>query len=191
MKYDMKSALWLILLWMVVTLLAFMLESCRSIRQTDTFAEESRSITLDEHQTHALEYTAIDSFLHRWAMTIEGFEADISIPLTTAPMYGEMTADTLLTDTTPHTPSHCPTRPPCIDIHLRGKSMKMDGESRGRTEQHVADSSDMTNKGTSQKHSTDEVRKKTTRLPAYLWWAAIPFVLFLITYIVRRWKKRN
>ncbi|MBQ9362361.1 MAG: hypothetical protein IJT97_02960, partial [Bacteroidaceae bacterium] len=126
-----------------------------------------------------------DSFLQRWAMTIEGFEADISIPLTNTPVYGELTADT-----TPHAPSHYPTLPPCIDFHLRGKSMKIDGEHKGRVEQNLKDSSDVTNKTTSQDHVTNKVKKKKTRLPAYFCWAAVPFILFLI-YILYRWLKRG
>ena len=190
MNYNKKSALWLLLLWMMSILLAFTLESCRTLRQNDIYADESNSISLDEHRRQSIDYTSIDSFLHRWAMTIDGFEADIRIPLTTAPVFGERSADTLPEDSIQNTQS-LNTQPPCIDIHLRGESLKMDGEHRGRVEQFLKDSSDVNYKLTSQNHTTSKVKKKKTRLPAYLWWAAIPFVLFLIIYIVRRWQKKN
>lgn len=164
--------------------------SCHTTRKANVFTDNSHSLETSWQDMNSLAYARLDSFLRTWTVSAEGFEAEVSIPLTAASMSGEMSVDTSSSDTTPHMPA-TNTQPPCIGIRIRASSLNASGEHKGRVLTEVADSSNTVMNTASKEHDITKEKKKTVRRPAIIWWTGVGAFFLIILYFLWRWLKRS
>ena len=162
--------------------------ACRTTRKADIFADSSRTQETSAKHMQSLFYAQLDSFLRTWAVTAEGFEAEVSIPLTTAHTTEEVPVDTTSSYTTSSVPAKN-TQPSGINIRIRAKSLHAEGEHKGRVITEVADSSDAVMNTTSEEHDTVKQKKKFILRPAIIWWTGVGVFLLFILYVLLRWMK--
>lgn len=188
MTYNKKTAWLLAIAWGLMLLLVFTLEGCRTVKHSSVAEERNAVAILDERHSQNIDYTIVDSILKRWSISAEDFEATISIPIPEASATEYMPERACPSDTNSAYPPRF--THPMLSVSVKARALNADGEQHRQVETQVADSSDMTRRAASRESTAREDRKKTTRLPAYFCWAAVPFFLFLI-YILYRWLKRG
>ena len=168
----------------------FIFCSCRTTHKYEESSTQTVTRQSTSHQADTQYFARIDSFLRSWSVQMEGFEADISIPLKSSSADEDVSADTAATDTAPSAPSGKP-QPPRIDIHIRANSLNASGEDRGRGETKVTNSSKSDKDSSSQWNGKQDKKKKTTRRPAFWWWAGAAVFMLVVVYAILRWLRKG